>query len=110
MKKEEKPKVPTVPKSPKRTKPPGSGRQKGTPNKTTAELRNIITGFVGNELDNLFDSYKDLPVEDKINFIKAILPYAIPKQTENKLALDDATNKALKAMAESSEKINNIFS
>jgi len=82
------------------------GRQKGTPNKTTAELRLTITGFVGTELENLFENYKYFQIEDKINFIKTILPYAIPKQTENKISIEDEN---LKAVKESIDRISNIF-
>lgn len=59
------------------------GRQKGTSNKTTQELKEIITRVVGNQLDRL---EKDLDMIRKTNPAKAVeissklIDYVLPKQ------------------------------
>ena len=59
------------------------GRQKGTTNKTTQELKEIITRVVGNQLDRL---EKDLDMIRKTNPAKAVeissrlIDYVLPKQ------------------------------
>ena len=61
------------------------GRQKGTTNKTTTELKEIITKIVGNQLDRL---EKDLDNIRKTNPAKAVeisaklIDYVLPKQTK----------------------------
>jgi hypothetical protein len=61
------------------------GRPAGKPNKTTAEIKEIITKIVGNQLDKLED---DLDKLRKSNPSKAIdistklIDYVLPKQTK----------------------------
>lgn len=70
-------------KEPKRKKT--GGRQKGVTNKTTAELKAIITQIVGNQLDRL---ETDLDKIRRQNPVKAVeiasrlIDYVLPKQTK----------------------------
>lgn len=61
------------------------GRAKGVPNKTTAEIKEIITRIVGNQLDRLEKDLdlirKDNP-EEAIRIATKLIDYVIPKQSK----------------------------
>jgi hypothetical protein len=61
------------------------GRAKGIPNKTTAEIKEIITRIVGNQLDRLEKDLdlirKDNP-EEAIRIATKLIDYVIPKQSK----------------------------
>ena len=61
------------------------GRIKGTPNKLTTDLKGTISDIINNQLSNLdIDlSSPKLSIKDKYDIIIKLLPYVIPKQTEN---------------------------
>lgn len=58
------------------------GRNKGTPNKVTKELREKIKSIVDNEITIIKESLKDLEPRDRMDFIIKLLPYVLPKATE----------------------------
>lgn len=58
------------------------GRQKGTPNKSTAELKDILTNFVSQKIDEISADYDELSAHDRLLFITKILPYIVPKAAE----------------------------
>ncbi|MNT08423.1 hypothetical protein D3C72_1431650 [compost metagenome] len=66
----------------KRTKTPGSGRTKGTPNKTTTEAREILQKAIGKELDKLGTILAKLEPLERVNALAKLLPYILPKQSE----------------------------
>lgn len=66
----------------KRAKTPGSGRVKGTPNKTTAEARELLQKIVGKELDKLGTLLSGLEPLDRVNALAKLLPYILPKKQE----------------------------
>lgn len=100
----------TTPK--KRTKVPGSGRKKGTPNKTTAEMKKWITLFVSKGMKQMDEVINNMSDEEKIELYKELLPklipYVLPKQNTNKISLDEETQSLLN-MKESMQKINELF-
>jgi Family of unknown function (DUF5681) len=58
------------------------GRAKGTPNKTTAEIKEIITRIVGNQLDRLEADLDRVRKTDPIEAMKLstkLIDYVIPK-------------------------------
>jgi hypothetical protein len=62
-----------------------NGRGKGTPNKTTAELKEIITRVVGNQLDMLEDDLKKIRKESPARAAEIymkMVDYVLPKQTK----------------------------
>ena len=63
----------------KRAKTPGSGRVKGTPNKTTAEARELLQKIVGKELDKLGTLLSGLEPIERVNALAKLLPYILPK-------------------------------
>jgi hypothetical protein len=65
------------------------GRTKGTPNRTTNELRDLIKDFVNQNISTLQSSFNELTPKDKLQFFEKMLSYAIPKlqNTPNTLNL-----------------------
>ena len=55
------------------------GRQLGTPNKTTSELRRVLKHMVDNELQNLQDNINELEPKERIELLIKLLPYVMPK-------------------------------
>lgn len=60
------------------------GRTKGTPNKTTAETKEILKTVLGRELDKLGTLLNKLEPMERVNAISKLLPYILPKQNELK--------------------------
>lgn len=64
------------------------GRQKGTTNKTTAELKSIITQIVGNQLDRLegdLDKIRRQNPAKAVEIAAKLIDYVLPKQTKMEL-------------------------
>jgi hypothetical protein len=65
-----------------------NGRTKGKPNKTTAEIKEIITRIVGNQLDRLEADLDKVRQDDPIEAMKLatkLIDYVLPKQTKMEL-------------------------
>jgi hypothetical protein len=60
------------------------GRAKGTPNKSTAETREIIREFVNGKLENIDTLYNKLSPFAKMELITRLMPYTIGKLAEEK--------------------------
>ena len=56
------------------------GRQKGTLNKTTINLKNTINGIVERQFETLESDLQGLDGRDKINFVLKLIEYILPKQ------------------------------
>lgn len=88
------------------------GRQKGTKNKTTEELKGWVFGFVSDFLmDNMKkkefkDKFKTLDIDVQFNIVTKLIPFVLAKQSENKITMDEELTKAVK---DSMEKINSMF-
>ncbi len=58
------------------------GRAKGTPNRTTAETKELLQSIVGKELDKLGLMLSKLEPIERVNAISKLLPFILPKQQE----------------------------
>lgn len=58
------------------------GRKKGTPNKTTQELREFIQVFLEGQFENLENVFQELKPRDKVNAFIKMLPYVLPRQMQ----------------------------
>ena len=80
----------------------GKGRPKGAPNKTTAEIKEIITRIVGNQLEHIekdLDTIrKDDPAE-AMRLSQKFIEYVLPKQTRLDL-IGEVTHKIEKVVIE----------
>lgn len=62
-----------------------NGRKKGVPNKSTAEIKEIITRVVGNQLDMLEDDLKKIRKESPARAAEIymkMVDYVLPKQSK----------------------------
>ena len=68
---------------PKRKK--SGGRKKGTPNKTTSQIKDMITALVGNQMEKwpvvIDKMMKDDPAE-AMKITGRLIDYVLPKQTK----------------------------
>lgn len=55
------------------------GREKGTPNKVTKELRTILRAFVSKELDGIEKRVETLTDKERLEFLLKVLPFVAPK-------------------------------
>lgn len=92
----------------KRPKTPGSGRTKGTPNKTTIEAREILQNIIGKELDKLGVLLAKLEPLERVNSLAKLLPYILPKQSEITVGPKETMTeeKRLERIKELKEKLN----
>jgi hypothetical protein len=55
------------------------GREQGTPNRLTKELRKILKNILSDELENLPKQLDKLEPKDRLELIVKLMPYAMPK-------------------------------
>jgi hypothetical protein len=55
------------------------GREKGTPNKVTRELRETLKATLANELEQIPELLNELSTEKRLDYLMKLLPYVLPK-------------------------------
>jgi DNA topoisomerase VI subunit B len=55
------------------------GRQKGTPNRVTTDLRSVLQSIVSDELEHLQTHIHQMPDEQRTHILLKLLPYVTPK-------------------------------
>lgn len=58
------------------------GRKAGTPNKTTLELRQLLSGLLQNEIERIPEYFERLSPDQRVQAIIRLLPFVIPKKQE----------------------------
>jgi len=58
------------------------GRPKGSKNKSTSQIKNLIQDFVSDNLDDLQKQYDNLDPKDKLQFFERILKFVLPQQRD----------------------------
>jgi hypothetical protein len=58
------------------------GRQKGTPNKITKEVRERIQDIINTELESIDNLLAELTAKERLDIIIKLLPYVVAKQVE----------------------------
>ena len=71
------------------------GRTKGTPNRTTAETKELLQKIVNKEIDNLGELLEKLEPLERVNAIAKLLPYIVPKTSEISLKENELPRKIL---------------
>lgn len=56
------------------------GRKKGTPNKSTSDLKNWLSGVLNDNRNQFEKDLKDLLPEERIKVLSGLFNYIIPKQ------------------------------
>ncbi|WP_226064038.1 hypothetical protein [Kaistella polysaccharea] len=54
------------------------GRPKGSKNKTTIEIRDYFTEFVGNRIEDLDQAFDDLEAKEKFKFLLDMAKFVVP--------------------------------
>ena len=67
------------------------GRQKGTPNKLTKELRTVLKDILYQELEQIQERLDVLKPKERIELLIKLMPYALPKVT----SISHTTNEPL---------------
>lgn len=57
------------------------GRQKGTPNRMTKELRSVLKDLLYEEIEELRERLNGLKPKERIELIIKLMPFALPKVT-----------------------------
>ena len=57
------------------------GRQKGTPNRMTKELRTVLKDLLYEEIEELRERLNGLEPKERIELIIKLMPFALPKVT-----------------------------
>ena len=57
------------------------GRQKGTPNRITKELRSLLKDVMYDEIGALQDRLDALNPKERVELLIKLMPYALPKVT-----------------------------
>jgi hypothetical protein len=60
--------------------PKTGGRKKGTPNKTTVDLKMWINELLDNSRQQIIDDIKQLEPHQRVALFEKLLSYAVPKQ------------------------------
>jgi hypothetical protein len=74
------------------------GRPAGSQNKVSLTLKTRINLFLDRNLDNLQEEYDQLESKDKLNFIRDLMPYIVPKLSA--VAADVEIRNKFEAMSE----------
>jgi len=67
------------------------GRQKGTPNKLTKELRSVLKDILYQELEQIQEHLETLNPKERVELLIKLMPYALPKVT----SISHTTNEPL---------------
>ncbi len=67
------------------------GRQKGTPNKTTSDLREFIQELLDDNREQIALDFALLPAVKKLEMFEKLCGYLIPKQSATSTKLDITT-------------------
>lgn len=68
-------------------KPKTGGRQTGSPNKVTADIKSRITALIDDHFDTISDDMATLEPKDRIAAYQRFMEYVLPKQREQKVDL-----------------------
>lgn len=55
------------------------GRVKGTPNKTTAELRQLVASIVEKNIDKVNDDLAKMQPKDRVAMLEKLMAYVLPR-------------------------------
>jgi len=66
-----------------------NGRPKGTPNKSTDELRTLLQNFIDDNMETLQADFDKLEPKDRLNFIDRLLKHVLPAPLQELERLTD---------------------
>ena len=72
-----------------------NGRPKGKPNRTTTELREMITTLFESKYEDFTNALDQLEAKEKVDAYIKIMSFVIPKKTETKFDFSSLTDTEL---------------
>ncbi len=79
--------------------PKTGGRKKGTPNKTTAELRSWLTRLLKQQKRTIINDLAALEPKDRLQMLEKLMQYVIPKQQSITADISLLTDEELSELA-----------
>jgi len=55
------------------------GRESGTPNRLTSELRGLLKNVLHKEIERIPEHFKELEQKDRLELLVKLLPFVLPK-------------------------------
>ena len=71
------------------------GRPKGSPNKSTDELRSSVLHFISENWEKVQKDFDALKPRDKMYFLEKMMAYVLPKVKYTHLVAEDSLNEFL---------------
>ena len=65
-----------------------NGRPKGSQNRTTKEIKELLNNFISDNLDDLQAEYNNLDAKEKLQFFERVLKYVLPQQRDINQTID----------------------
>jgi hypothetical protein len=65
-----------------------NGRPKGSRNRTTKEIKELLNNFISDNLDDLQAEYNNLDSKEKLQFFERVLKYVLPQQRDINQTID----------------------
>jgi len=78
-----------------------NGRPAGSQNKSTVEIKNILTEFISKNIETLQNDYDSLEPKERLIFIEKLLKYIIPTKTTNEIDISKMSDEEVDKLAES---------
>lgn len=78
-----------------------AGRPKGSVNRTTSEIKELINQFISGNLEDLQSNYDQLDPEKKLQFFRDLLRYVIPTQQSNEININALSDSELERLTDS---------
>jgi hypothetical protein len=58
------------------------GRQKGSENLITKEIKELITAFIHKEFETIDKTFNEAPASERLKFLASIIQFSVPKLKE----------------------------
>lgn len=75
------------------------GRQKGTPNKLTKELRSVLKDILYEEIDRLPERLNELETKERLELVIKLMPFVFPKVQSVLQSVDEPISCSLKTLS-----------
>ncbi|MFA5189060.1 MAG: hypothetical protein WC460_06915 [Patescibacteria group bacterium] len=72
-----------------------NGRPKGSQNRTTTEIKELINQFISGNLEDLQTNYDQLEAKDKLQFFRDLLKFVLPTQNQSEININQLTDNEL---------------
>ncbi len=76
------------------------GRPKGSPNKTTSEIKNLMQSFISENIDKLQNDFDSLEPKDRLAFFERALRFILPTQQSQDINLNSLSEDELDLLIE----------